>query len=171
MPGKLLIFSPVQNHNGRSVIADNPAEPEVIDWRAPIASVYYDAALGDVSYSGKGGGKYDITLSRKRTYEIENDELKDFYDSDVVANDELLTNIVATEQKRVGARGEIIAYTLARTRSSIANTRTHIGSYRERRLGTTWPCTVTSYTRSYNQTRKEFSRTGIILNLGWTEQS
>ena len=24
---------------GRSVIADNPAEPEVIDWRAPIASV------------------------------------------------------------------------------------------------------------------------------------
>lgn len=31
---------------GRSVIADNPAEPEVIDWRAPIASVYYDAALG-----------------------------------------------------------------------------------------------------------------------------
>ena len=74
---------------GRSVIADNPAEPEVIDWRAPIASVYYDAALGDVSYSVKGEGKYDITLSRKRTYEIENDELKDFYDSDVVANDEL----------------------------------------------------------------------------------
>lgn len=56
---------------GRSVIADNPAEPEVIDWRAPIASVYYDAALGDVSYSVKGEGKYDITLSRKRTYEIE----------------------------------------------------------------------------------------------------
>ena len=42
---------------GRSVIADNPAEPEVIDWRAPIASVYYDAALGDVSYSVKGEGK------------------------------------------------------------------------------------------------------------------
>ena len=41
---------------GRSVIADNPAEPEVIDWRAPIASVYYDAALGDVSYSVKGEG-------------------------------------------------------------------------------------------------------------------
>ena len=92
---------------GRSVIADNPSEPEVIDWRAPIASVYYDAALGDVSYSVKGEGKYDITLSRKRTYEIENDELKDFYDSDVVANDELLTKYLARNKKAV--LGEIIA--------------------------------------------------------------
>lgn len=92
---------------GRSVIADNPAEPEVIDRRAPIASVYYDAALGDVSYSVKGEGKYDITLSRKRTYEIENDELKDFYDSDVVANDELLTKYLARNKKAV--LGEIIA--------------------------------------------------------------
>ena len=92
---------------GRSVIADNPAEPEVIDWRAPIVSVYYDAALGDVSYSVKGEGKYDITLSRKRTYEIENDELKDFYDSDVVANDELLTKYLARNKKAV--LGEIIA--------------------------------------------------------------
>ena len=92
---------------GRRVIADNPAEPEVIDWRAPIASVYYDAALGDVSYSVKGEGKYDITLSRKRTYEIENDELKDFYDSDVVANDELLTKYLARNKKAV--LGEIIA--------------------------------------------------------------
>ena len=90
---------------GRSVIADNPAEPEVIDWRAPIASVYYDAALGDVSYSVKGEGKYDITLSRKRTYEIENDELKDFYDSDVVANDELLTKYL----NKKAVLGEIIA--------------------------------------------------------------
>ena len=92
---------------GRSVIADNPAEPEVIDWRAPIAGVYYDAALGDVSYSVKGEGKYDITLSRKRTYEIENDELLDFYDSDVVANDELLTKYLARNKKAV--LGEIIA--------------------------------------------------------------
>ena len=92
---------------GRSVIADNPSEPEVIDWRAPIAGVYYDAALGDVSYSVKGEGKYDITLSRKRTYEIENDELKDFYDSDVVANDELLTKYLARNKKAV--LGEIIA--------------------------------------------------------------
>ena len=86
---------------GRSVIADNPAQPEVIDWRAPIASVYYDSALGDVSYSVKGEGECDINLMRKRTYEIEQDKLKDFYDSDVVANDELLTKYLARNKKAV----------------------------------------------------------------------
>ena len=92
---------------GRSVIAKDPAHPEVIDWRAPIAGVYYDAQLGDVTYSVKGEGKFDITLTRKRTYEIENDKLKDFYDSDVVANDELLTKYLAKNKRAV--LGEIIA--------------------------------------------------------------
>lgn len=92
---------------GRSVIADNPAEPEVIDWRAPIAGVYYDSALGEVTYSVKGEGKCRINLTRKRTYEIENEILKDFYDSDVVANDELLTKYLAKNKRAV--LGEIIA--------------------------------------------------------------
>lgn len=44
---------------------------------------------------------------RKRTYEIEQDVLKDFFDSDVVANDELLTKYLAKNKKAV--LGEIIA--------------------------------------------------------------
>ena len=92
---------------GRSVIARDPSDPEVIDWRAPIASVYYDSSVGKTSYSVKGEGRYQIDLKRKRTYEIENDRLKDFYDSDVVANDELLTKYLAKNKKAV--LGEIIA--------------------------------------------------------------
>lgn len=92
---------------GRTVIAEDPSNPDVIDWRAPIAGVYYDGSLGEVSYSVKGEGKYVIDLKRKRTYEIENDVLKDFYDSDVVANDELLTKYLARNKKAV--LGEIIA--------------------------------------------------------------
>lgn len=92
---------------GRSVISRDPASPEVIDWRAPIAGVYYDSSLGETSYSVRGEGKYNIVLNRKRTYEIENDRLKDFYDSDVVANDELLTKYLAKNKRAV--LGEIIA--------------------------------------------------------------
>lgn len=92
---------------GKSVIAKDAAEPEVIDWRAPIASVYYEKALGKCTYSVKGEGAFEIDLSRKRTYEIENDELKDFYDSDVVANDELLTKYLARNKRAV--LSEIIA--------------------------------------------------------------
>ena len=92
---------------GRSVIARDPAHPEVIDWRAPIAGIYYDSSLGEVAYSVKGEGRYVVDLKRKRTYEIDQDILKDFYDSDVVANDELLTKYLAKNKKAV--LGEIIA--------------------------------------------------------------
>ena len=92
---------------GKSVIAKDAAEPEVIDWRAPISSVYYEKALGLCTYSVKDEGAYEIELSRKRTYEIEDDELKDFYDTDVVANDDLLTKYLARNKKAV--LSEIIA--------------------------------------------------------------
>lgn len=86
---------------GKSAITKSAAELVVIDWRAPIASVYYESSLGDCTYSVKGEGAFEINLSRKRTYEIENDELKDFYDSDVVANDDLLTKYLAKNKRAV----------------------------------------------------------------------
>lgn len=92
---------------GRVGISGNGAEPVVIDWRAPVASVYYENALGPCRYVVKSEGTYEIDLKRKRTYEIAEDKLKDFFDSDVVANDELLTKYLAKSKKAV--LGEIIA--------------------------------------------------------------
>lgn len=92
---------------GRVGIAKNSSEPLVIDWRAPIASVYYENSLGPCKYTVSSEGTFEIDLKRKRTYEIENDKLKDFFDSDVVANDELLTKYLAKNKKAV--LGEIIA--------------------------------------------------------------
>ena len=92
---------------GKSAISKEASDPIVIDWRAPIASVYYEKSLGLCTYSVKGEGAFEIELSRKRTYEIENDRLKDFFDSDVVANDELLTKYLARNKRAV--LSEIIA--------------------------------------------------------------
>ena len=92
---------------GRVGISENITDKVVIDWRAPVASVYYENALGSCTYSVKNEKTYKIDLHRKRTYEIEDDQLKDFYDSDVVANDELLTKYLAKNKKTV--LGEIIA--------------------------------------------------------------
>lgn len=86
---------------GKAAITRDAAELAVIDWRAPIASVYYESSLGKCSYYVNGEGSFEIDLSRKRTYEIENDELKDFYDSDVVANDDLLTKYLARNKRAV----------------------------------------------------------------------
>ncbi|MDE7325425.1 MAG: AAA family ATPase [Lachnospiraceae bacterium] len=79
----------------------------VVDWRAPIANVYYENGLGECSYLAPAGRKYTIDLRRKRTYEIEKERLIDYYDSEVVANDELLTKYLAKNKEAV--LGEIIA--------------------------------------------------------------
>lgn len=92
---------------GRVGISKNIIDKVVIDWRAPVASVYYENAVGPCEYTVQNEKTYAIDLLMKRIYEIENDTLKDFYDSDVVANDELLTKYLAKNKKAV--LGEIIA--------------------------------------------------------------
>ena len=98
---------PESYYIGRVGIFDENAEPVVLDWRAPISSVYYENSTGPCSYTVSQEGTFSIDLKRKRTYEIEQDRLKDFFDSDVVANDELLTKYLAKSKKAV--LGEIIA--------------------------------------------------------------
>jgi len=105
------LSEPESYYVGRVGISPDGTEPMVIDWRAPIASVYYENSLGTCTYEVKDRGDDDtevqeIDLFRKRTYEIEGDKLIDFFDSDIVANDELLTKYLAKSKKAV--LGEII---------------------------------------------------------------
>ncbi len=79
----------------------------VIDWRAPIANVYYENGLGVCAYTAPEQQEITIDLRRKRTYEVDEDKLLAFYDSEVVANDELLTKYLAKNKEAV--LGEIIA--------------------------------------------------------------
>ena len=102
---------PESYYVGRVGISEDGVDPLVIDWRAPIASVYYENALGTCTYEVKDIAEnetrvHEIELTRKRTYEIAEDKLIDFFDSDIVANDELLTKFLAKSKKAV--LGEII---------------------------------------------------------------
>lgn len=92
---------------GKNGIRKNITENMIIDWRAPVASVYYDSDIGKSSYQTPFGEKIDIQLELKRTYEIENSRLVDFYDSDVITNDEFLTKYLSKNKEVV--LGEIIA--------------------------------------------------------------
>lgn len=110
--GRIDFRDPHQPHEesyyvGRVGIAGDGAEPLVIDWRAPVASVYYENTAGRCRYTVAKEGTCEIDLKRKRTYEIADDRLVDFFDSDVVANDELLTKYLAKNKEAV--LGEIIA--------------------------------------------------------------
>ncbi|MGN7477006.1 RNA polymerase recycling motor HelD [Solibacillus silvestris] len=85
-------------------------EPIIVDWRSPVANVYYDGRLGDITYDVRGE-EHSGHLFAKRQYKIENAELLDYRDVDLTTNDELLqealegkadvrlTEIVSTIQK------------------------------------------------------------------------
>lgn len=92
-----------------SVLDSQNQKPIVIDWRAPIANLYYDGRIGKSSYkSPEGIIEGDISL--KRQYFIENQILERYSDIDLKTNDDLLQvalaekaddrlkNIVATIQ-------------------------------------------------------------------------
>lgn len=92
---------------GKGGISKDTTHQAVTDWRAPIANVYYENGLGKCSYAAPGDKQISIDLELKRTYEIEGGRLIDYYDTEVVANDELLTKYLAKNKQAV--LGEIIA--------------------------------------------------------------
>ncbi|QHQ62782.1 AAA family ATPase [Anaerocolumna sedimenticola] len=79
----------------------------VVDWRAPLANVYYENGLGECSYIAPDKIKITIDLKKKRTFEIDGEKLIDYFDSEVVTNDDLLTKYLAKNKEAV--LGEIIA--------------------------------------------------------------
>ena len=64
--------------------------PMILDWRSPLASVYYDGRLGNVVYQNALGDSMSGELSLKRQYTIENKQLIDIMDVDITATDAFL---------------------------------------------------------------------------------
>lgn len=69
-------------------------EPIIVDWRSPVANVYYDGRLGDMEYDVRGE-VHKGHLYAKRQYKIENGELLNIRDIDLTTNDELLQEALA----------------------------------------------------------------------------
>lgn len=92
---------------GRGGISRDSTHQEVIDWRAPVANAYYENGLGRCSYPAPDGKPLWIDLELKRTFEIDQGKLLDFYDSEVISNDDLLTKYLARNKEAV--LGEIVA--------------------------------------------------------------
>lgn len=92
---------------GKNGIMENQTDVLIVDWRAPVASVYYENELGDGSYFVPNGEQVEIHLQKKRTYDIAKGTLLGFYDDDVASNDELLIKYLS--QNKEAVLGDIIA--------------------------------------------------------------
>ena len=92
---------------GKGGISKDTTHWMVVDWRAPVANAYYENGLGKCSYTVPNDTQIEINLEHKRTYEIENGKLLDYFDSEVIANDDLLTKYLAKNKQAV--LSEIVA--------------------------------------------------------------
>ncbi|MBQ7796901.1 MAG: AAA family ATPase, partial [Lachnospiraceae bacterium] len=92
---------------GKCGISRDATHPVVIDWRAPVANVYYENGLGTCSYQSPEGDELPIDLKLKRTYEISDGTLLNMFDTEVIANDDLLTSYLSKNKQAV--LGEIVA--------------------------------------------------------------
>ncbi|MFT4413848.1 RNA polymerase recycling motor HelD [Fredinandcohnia humi] len=64
-------------------------QPIIVDWRSPVANLYYDGRLGEVSYKAEGE-EYNGYLSLKRQFIIDEGVLEEIRDVDLTTTDELL---------------------------------------------------------------------------------
>ncbi len=65
----------------------------VIDWRAPIANLYYSGQIGSVSYEAPDG-RVEGELKLKRQLSIKEGELESIFDTDLASRDEYLQSVL-----------------------------------------------------------------------------
>ena len=93
---------------------DKHPVPYICDWRAPVASMYYDFEIGEAFYDAPMG-RICGNISKKRQISVKDGKLEYFFDSDLTIGDEILKqtlshttdtkmkNIVSTIQKEQNA--------------------------------------------------------------------
>lgn len=71
------------------LMREEDQEMIIVDWRAPIANLYYEGRLGESEYECPDGTMQgDLTL--KRQFSIDQGALKEIFDIDITTNDEFL---------------------------------------------------------------------------------
>lgn len=92
---------------GKNGVTRNRTEVLVVDWRAPVSTIYYENELGDGSYFVPEVGEIKVNLDLKRTFDVADGKLLGYYDNDAVATDELLVKYLS--QNKDVVLGDIIS--------------------------------------------------------------
>jgi len=76
------------------VLKSDSLEPQVVDWRAPVANLYYSGQIGPLKYSAPDGD-VEGELTLKRQFSMEDGELVSIFDTDIVAQDQYLQDALS----------------------------------------------------------------------------
>ena len=101
---------------GRFGVTDEAAyEPIVVDWRAPVASLFYAGKLGDATYKAPMGD-VDVDILGKRQFIIKKENLIGMFDSELDVKDEILQMVLS---KKAGEKLKDIIMTIQQEQDSI----------------------------------------------------
>ena len=81
--------APKELYIGNAGIADESYRRIVVDWRSPVAEVYYNQDMGPTSYQANGR-TISVDLKLRRQFDIEENRLKSYFDTNVAIQDSLL---------------------------------------------------------------------------------
>ena len=88
---------PEDYYIGSAGVSENAFEHLVIDWRSPIAETYYNQENGKTFYT-VNGNKVDVDLQLRRQYNLEEDRLFSFFDTQVAIEDPMLLQSLASSR-------------------------------------------------------------------------
>ena len=87
--------APEDFYIGSAGITENQYEHLVIDWRSPIAETYYNQENGKTFYM-VNGNRIDVDLQLRRQYNLEENRLHSFFDTQVAIEDPMLLQSLAS---------------------------------------------------------------------------
>lgn len=96
-----------QLYIGKNGISKDKTEVVIVDWRAPVSTLYYENEIGPGEYEVPGVGTIAVDLQKKRTFDISDGRLLGYYDNDMAASDELLVKYLS--QNKDAVLGDIIS--------------------------------------------------------------
>lgn len=79
-----------------SLLDENDHDFLIYDWRAPVASLYYDYPPGPAQYETPGG-TISGTMELKRQYIIRDADIRSMFDTGVTIGDELLQEVLGKQ--------------------------------------------------------------------------
>ena len=77
------------------VIPDSSIEPVVVDWRAPVSSLFYAGTLGKATYNSPEG-LVNTDIVERRQFIIKKAELQGMFDSELDIKDEILQIVLSS---------------------------------------------------------------------------
>ena len=106
---------PKELYIGTAGVSDESYRRLVVDWRSPVAEVYYNQDNGATSYQANGR-TIDVDLKLRRQFDIHEDTLNAYFDTTVAIQDAML---LASLSKRRTAQMQAITATIQKEQNQV----------------------------------------------------